>query len=83
MKSDADGKRGTKPRTPKSGLDLSAGMILGAGFSLTASTLAGYLIGTWVARSGGSALFAPAGLILGLLAGLHRLYVLFRGVARK
>ncbi len=85
MKSDPGGKGGPKPDpkpyTPKRGLDVTAGVILGAGFSLVASTLAGYLIGTWVDRSGGSALFAPIGLILGLLAGIHRLFTLFRGVA--
>lgn len=81
MKSDPRGDMHRRPPRSDRGMGISVGVVLGVGFSLISSTLAGYLIGTWLDRNRGSALFAPVGLILGLLAGLHRLYRLFRHVA--
>ncbi|MGI6662892.1 MAG: hypothetical protein ACOX4B_05380 [Bacillota bacterium] len=76
---DESGRR--KPRKRMRSLGLTAGVVFGAGFSLIGSALAGYLIGSYLDRNRNGALFAPAGLLLGLLAGLHRMYALFRHVS--
>jgi hypothetical protein len=81
LKSFPGGNGRRKPRKSYRSLGLTAGVVFGAGFSLIGSALAGYLIGGYLDRNRSGALFAPAGLVLGLLAGLHRMYALFRHVA--
>ncbi|HHY76840.1 MAG TPA: hypothetical protein GX500_08775 [Firmicutes bacterium] len=78
---DSPGRERPKPERRHRGLGIAAGFAFGAGFSLIGSTLAGYLIGSYLDRNRGSALFAPVGLLLGLLSGLHRMYVLMRRAA--
>lgn len=64
------------------GIDLTAGVVFSAGFSVIASTFAGLYLGIALDRGRQGTLFAPIGLIFGLLAGFHRVYLLFKQVAR-
>lgn len=57
--------------------------ILSMGFELAISALAGLYLGSLVDRNRGGVLFAPAGLIAGLLVGFHRAYMLVRSAMRK
>ena len=59
------------------------GAILTIGFELAISALGGLYLGSLVDRQRGGALFAPIGLILGLLVGFHRAYMLVRSAMRK
>jgi F0F1-type ATP synthase assembly protein I len=80
-------KNNGKPRQPRrseiQAMGMSAGVVFSAGFSLVFSAFAGLAIGIALDRRGGRTLFAPIGLLLGLLAGFHRLYVAFRVVAKR
>lgn len=76
-------KGDSRGRRLGTGLDITAGVVLSAGFSLITSALAGLYLGIALDRRRGSALFAPIGLLLGLLAGLHRTYILFSKVAKR
>ncbi|MBE3519708.1 MAG: AtpZ/AtpI family protein [Firmicutes bacterium] len=57
--------------------------VLGAGFSIVVSALGGMVLGSYLDRRGQSHLFAAIGFLLGLLAGLHRAYLLIRSIASK
>ena len=83
MKSRPDESLPRSPTGRYKGLGPAAGLAFGAGFSLIGSALAGYLIGSYLDRNRSGALFAPVGLVLGLLSGLHRMYTLFRQIARS
>lgn len=56
------------------GSNLPIGVILGLGFSLFFSAIAGLLLGVWLDRRTGQGIFAPTGLLLGLFAGIHRAF---------
>ncbi len=56
------------------GANLPISVILGLGFSLFFSAIAGVLLGVWLDRQTGRGIFAPIGLLLGLFAGIHRAY---------
>ncbi|HHY35903.1 MAG TPA: hypothetical protein GX510_09810 [Firmicutes bacterium] len=57
--------------------------ILGAGFSIVVSSLAGMALGSYLDRGGQGHLFAALGFLLGLLAGFHRAYLLIRSITWK
>ena len=59
------------------------GAILSMGFELAISTLGGLYIGSLIDRRRGGGIFAPVGLIVGLLVGFHRAYMLVRSAMRK
>jgi len=62
---------------------MSLGAILSLGFEMAISALGGLYLGSLLDRRTGKALFAPMGLILGLLVGFHRAYMLVRSTMRK
>lgn len=57
--------------------------ILSMGFEMAVAALGGLYLGSLLDRDRPRAIFAPAGLLLGLLVGLHRAYVLVRSAMRK
>lgn len=59
----------------------TAGLVLGIGSTLLFSSIAGLLAGHYVDRHTGRTLFAPLGLILGLAAGFHRMWLIIRTVS--
>lgn len=60
-----------------------AGAVLSAGFSVLASAVGGLCVGIALDKRGGGTHFAPAGLLVGLLVGFHRVYILFRQIAKR
>lgn len=68
-------------REPSSNLPL--GVLLGLGFSLFFSAMAGILLGVWLDRRTGSGMFAPIGLLIGLFAGIHRAWQTIRPFFKK
>lgn len=62
---------------------MSFASFLGMGFELAAAAFGGLYLGSLLDRGQDRALFAPAGLLLGLLLGFHRAYMLVRSAIRK
>jgi len=73
----------TSPRKEGDRPHLSFASILGMGFELAVSAFGGLYIGSLLDRGREGSLFAPAGLLLGLLLGFHRAYMLVRSALRK
>jgi len=73
------GNRDDSPRGPV----LGAAAVLSLGFQLLASALGGFFLGSLLDRGWRTSAFAPAGLLLGLLVGFHRAYVLIKSTIRK
>lgn len=57
--------------------------ILGAGFSLAASALAGMFLGSFLDRSREGRFFTAFGFLLGLFAGFYRAYTLIKSMLGK
>ncbi|MEX0974232.1 MAG: hypothetical protein WD024_02625 [Bacillota bacterium] len=57
--------------------------LLSWGFEMAVAALGGLYLGSLFDRGRPTALFAPVGLLLGLLVGLHHAYVLVRSTLRK
>lgn len=64
-------------------MKMGFGGILSMGFELAISTLGGLYIGSLIDRRRGGSIFAQLGLIVGLLVGFHRAYMLVRSAMRK
>ncbi len=62
---------------------LGAVAILSLGLETAVAALGGLYLGSLLDRSRPTPLFAPLGLLLGLLAGFRRAYVLVRSTIRK
>lgn len=60
-----------------------AAVAFSLGFQLLASALGGFYLGSLLDRARYTTFFAPAGLLVGLLAGLHRIYLLVRTALKK
>ncbi|MGI6643191.1 MAG: AtpZ/AtpI family protein [Bacillota bacterium] len=61
----------------------NVGVLLGLGFTLATSTLAGLYLGLYLDKRTGKTLFAPAGLLLGLAAGIHQSVRVIRNMLKK
>ncbi len=59
------------------------GVLLGLGFTLATSTMAGLYLGLYLDRRSGRTFFAPLGLLLGMAAGIHRGVAVIRNILRK
>lgn len=57
--------------------------ILTMGLELAVAALGGLYLGSFLDRGRDGALFAPLGLMIGLLVGFHRAYELVRSAIRK
>lgn len=62
---------------------LRSAAIVSLGVYLACSSLGGLLLGSYIDRARGTSYFAPAGLLLGLAAGLHRAYTLVKASAGR
>jgi len=65
------------------GSNLPPGVLLGLGFSVFFSAMAGILLGVWLDKRTGLGIFVPIGLLLGLFAGIHRAWQTIRPFSRK
>lgn len=62
---------------------LRSAAVVSLGLYLLFSALGGLLLGSYLDRSRGTSYFTPAGLLLGLLVGLHRAYILVKASIRR
>ncbi|HHY11526.1 MAG TPA: hypothetical protein GX529_02740 [Firmicutes bacterium] len=66
-----------------SGLLLAAGVVLSLGFSLIGSALLGMYIGSLMDKGSSTNVYTPVGLIVGLIVGFHRSWVIVRSLIKK
>jgi F0F1-type ATP synthase assembly protein I len=72
-----------RPDRSGDGPVMGAAAFLSMGFQLVASALGGLYLGSLLDRGRQSQVFAPLGLLSGLLVGFYRAYVLVRSTIRK
>lgn len=66
-----------------SGFLIAAGLILSLGFSLVAVALLGMYIGSLMDKGSAARIYTPIGLIIGLIVGFHRSWVVIRNLITK
>ncbi len=62
---------------------MTAGIILGLGFSLVASSLLGMYIGSLMDKGSSTKVYTPIGLLIGMLVGFHRAWAITRKLINK
>lgn len=65
------------------GFLLAAGVVLSLGFSLVAAALLGMYIGSLMDKGSSTRIYTPIGLIIGLIVGFHRSWIIIRSLITK
>lgn len=60
-----------------------AGVALSLGFTLIGSSFVGMYIGSLIDKANSTKIYTPIGLMLGLIVGLHRLWIIIRNLIQN